>query len=71
MAASDMRISALCMLTSIVVFVMWEVTKMIATSSTFHGIQNVLKAPPSEFNSRLAAQEQEQEQEEKIVHFGS
>ena len=58
------NISAVCMLTSIVVFVMWEVTKMIVTSSTLHGLQDVIKAPPSEFNSRLAAQEQE----ERRVH---
>jgi hypothetical protein len=60
MAASDMRISALCMLASIVVFVMWEVRKMIVLSSALHGLQGVLEAPPSEFNSRLAAQEQEE-----------
>lgn len=58
MAALDMRVSALCMLTSVTVFVIWEVAKMILTAGSFHGIQNVLKAPPSEFRSRLAAQEQ-------------
>ena len=58
MAASDMRISALCMLTSVVIFVMWEVTKMIFTGGSFRGMQNVLNAPPSEFKNKLAAQQQ-------------
>ncbi|MBA2658961.1 MAG: hypothetical protein H0U72_05295 [Nitrosospira sp.] len=57
MSTFDMRISALCMLTSIILFAMWEVTKMIITSHKLHGMQEVINASPAEFNAKLAAQQ--------------
>jgi hypothetical protein len=55
MSAFDMRISALCMLISIMFFVMWEVTKMIVTSRSLSSLQDATNASPAEFNAKLEA----------------
>ncbi|PTR10194.1 hypothetical protein C8R32_102284 [Nitrosospira sp. Nsp5] len=57
MSAFDMRISSLCMLTSVVVFVMWEVTKMIYSARELHLLQDVLNAPAENFSSLLIAKQ--------------
>ena len=66
MSAFDMRLSALCMLTSVVIFVMWEVAKMYITSANLHQVQDILKFH-AEFDAKLIALYQ---QEAMInVHF--
>lgn len=59
MSAFDMRISALCMVASVVLFVMWEVIKMIITSSSLHKLQDVINASPDNFSAKLATQQKE------------
>ena len=57
MSHREMLVAAFCITFSLVFFVFWEVTKMIVNSKSLTGLLNVLKAPPQEFDQRLAEQQ--------------
>lgn len=57
MSHKEMLVAAFCITFSLVFFVFWEVTKMIVNSKSLTGLLNVPKAPPQEFDQRLAEQQ--------------
>lgn len=66
MTPTEMRLSALSMIFSLLIFVLWEVTKMILTSRNLHRLLEVLNAPPTEFDARL----KKQQRDERVFNIG-
>lgn len=66
MSPTEMRVSALCMLVSLLVFVLWEVTKMILTSRNLHRLLEVIQAPQTEFDTKL----KKQQHDERVFNIG-
>ncbi len=66
MSPTEMRVSALCMLVSLLVFVLWEVTKMILTSRNLHRLLEVIQAPQTEFDAKL----KKQQHDERLFNIG-
>lgn len=60
MSPAEMRVSAICMLVSLLVFVLWEVTKMILTSRNLHRLLEVLQSPQPEFDAKLKKQQHDE-----------
>ena len=70
MSHAEMLVAAFCITFSLVFFVFWEVTKMIVNSKSLTGLLNVLKAPPQEFDQRLAElQKADQRLNIKLLRF--
>ena len=62
MEKNEMLISALAISFSLVVFVFWEVTKMIIHAHISRGLMRVINAPPQEFEERLQEQQKAEQQ---------
>jgi hypothetical protein len=57
MSPSEMRLSALCMVVSLLVFVVWELTKMVLTSARMRGLAQLVQSPGFDFPAKLKQQQ--------------
>ncbi len=58
LSPTEMRLTALSVTISLLVFVAWEVTKMILSSRNLKGLLEVVNSTPQDFDSKLRRQQE-------------